>query len=324
MNQKLRLIAGAAFVFMVGSIGLTGCRKDPPVEVRSADPSGPISDPRPDAAPQPGADPGADPGTDPGTAPPETAGPKSPPGPSEEPKAPPPSKVLPPVIPPKTQGWSQAQLSPTELGNRVDQALRNLNSAWVDAQLIVASPSVTGSAQMIGRFKDARNYYAEYLMPTDPTRMSIVRSGEQGTKMVEAGATVALDKAKSPSVESFPVEFPRALVLPIARGATPWRDLLAAWGRGQGQYKLSVEEKNYEVQGRQIRMVRAVAETQKGPPTRIEIRFDATRFVPVFIRVDQKTARGDASSQWNGGWRFNQAVDLTEEGLAKSRPRGQQ
>ncbi len=220
-----------------------------------------------------------------------------------------------------TDGWVALKGKPDEFGSRIDNALRNLTNAWADTQIVVTNPTIQGTNSGIARFKDPRHFYAEYQLPKDPTSMSIMRSDSDGVKIMESGKQLSPDATVSPSVKGFPGEFTRAVFLPVANGATPWRDLLRAWARGEGGYVLNVEERSFEVQGKQRRIYRVIAETKKGTPTRVEIRLDADHLVPVSIRVDQPTPKGPAGVIWSAGWKFNQPIDLSADGLDKSRPK---
>jgi len=211
-----------------------------------------------------------------------------------------------------TEGWQRSRLSALDLGTKLDRAGKELKSAYGEATFWVQNQEMQGHNTAKIRVVDGADYEIEYQMPADPVVTEIVVAGHGKRMMLPNKGAWKLVSAVVPPRNRLLAEwessFPRAMFGNLS-GEAVWSPVLQDLLAGKGGYRAVLEEKSMTVNGRSVLFYRVLAERPGAKSSRIEMRFDGTRFVPLTIKVNRTPAgKKPELVQWNARWAFGQPL----------------
>lgn len=229
-------------------------------------------------------------------------------------------------------GWSKAELSASELGAKLDEAIATLKDATADASISIENEELKGQLQLNIDVANPETYKIEYVLVTRPEETQVaVANGKKRSRLESsvwsapkpvASAGEAIDGRKL--LSTWADQFPSHAMRSLTDRQPTWRPLLEALERGELGFRMVVETKTMPVGGQPRPFFRVLAERPGTEQLRFEMRFDGTRFVPLTLRANRDRGPGASSkAQWTAGWKFGQKVDTREfEVPGEPNPRG--
>lgn len=231
--------------------------------------------------------------------------------------------------------WGRSDLSAVEIARRADRALAGLNATTAEttmnvqlgrdsgraiSDLKIARPNLfnlevvrwedgTPKSAIVRRVGDRRALFLG-LLPNSETQYHGVRGwvpiNAQSPWFSPTGAGL---------VRQWPMNFGYLVYGSLAAGTPTLERLAKAYGAGAEGYTLQAQRTVNRINGQarpQYRLlaVRSGAAATRRGPSRIEIRIDGTRWLPVTVLIDHRPKGGAALNvNWSAAWRFQQLID---------------
>lgn len=212
-------------------------------------------------------------------------------------------------------GWQDDEISPSELGAKIDEAMRNLTMTWGEAATDIADKR-PGGGTLNGRsdvkIQDSQTFSIHYHMPRMTARNWIVSNGTTRARL-EDGVWSDLPTFRSSNrsprlseseVLSWPEQFPRRMFQHFSDNKDHWAPLLKAWENKVAGYEVVVTKALLEQNGREVPFVRIEATRSGEPLTEIEVIIHGETFLPLTIHVSVGSEDTGLTMRWRAKWNF--------------------
>ncbi|MBV6458602.1 MAG: hypothetical protein HONBIEJF_01734 [Fimbriimonadaceae bacterium] len=216
-----------------------------------------------------------------------------------------------PIAKAGTKGWKGTDLSPKEIGKKIDDAIANLKQLDGGGLLLLDIPEGKGEARTALKVVNPSKYMIQYnIVPTLSENHTLVADGEAKAEAFRQQWTnpMPIDaKGKaweaSTIVERWPEEFQRIMFMPLADRQPVWEKLLTGLQRGDSGYRSKLEKQDFTWKGHTKPYYRVVA-TRPTDKAEMEIFVDGVAFVPLTIIVKREVEGKPHKVQWQAQWKF--------------------
>jgi hypothetical protein len=232
-----------------------------------------------------------------------------------------------PTLAAKSGTWKKSDLTAKQLASKVDSAISNLQSTKAETWINVSmGPKDVGYGASQVMIQDRKRFFIEtanpYLVGID--RGFLAGDGSNRAQFLGEGrwqnltkTTKFFDLQGAQLLQRLPLDFTRLLYAPLVSDVPIWSRIAEAGSRGSANYKLVTERTVNKINGRDRPQYRYLLQ-RANPPSRIEIRIDGVRYLPVTVLVEQKEKGHDLNFNWSAAWQFNQKLDPAKFGFAQN------
>lgn len=232
---------------------------------------------------------------------------------SDLPEIPEPPKIEIRIAEPATQGWGPSDLTFDQLGDKVARTMSGLAGIYGEATLMADNGDMSGKVTNIIKVKTAKDFAIEYNLPASPVRTNrLMGNASQGKAMLEDGEWKPMPQGgPSDLLETWSLTFPKQIFSGITSGKDTWKPLFESLEAGKGGFKASVEMRMVRPKDGSVpqKYYRLVAKRTEPRAEEVEIRFDATHFLPLAIRVKTTQKNGKKlDAQWQAKWTWSQPL----------------
>lgn len=233
------------------------------------------------------------------------------------------------IAPNHSEGWTPSQVSPTQLGSEMDDAMDNLKDTAGAINVAVQLPDGAGAFNQMMRVKNPKRYEVPFVaIQMPPVDSMVVANGTR--KKLDLGKTwypeQALDEPTKVAISSpsemakqWHYEFPHLIFQGITDHKPAFAPVIGEWARGQGGYAVKVEErhipftsqinhKTYDEVDYRILADRTPDAAKTQGASSIEIVLDKFHHLPVTIRENWSDPTGSKkySVMWTCSYAFRQ------------------
>ena len=228
---------------------------------------------------------------------------------------------------PDRVGWDDDEISPSELGARIDDAMRNLSMAWGEATTDISDKrnkkyldgdQLKGSEDI--KIQDSETFSIHYHMPKMSVRNWIVADGATRARLEDDEWSVLpafRSSNRSPrlsesEVLSWPEEFPRRMFEHFSDNQDHWAPLLKAWEDEVAGYEVVITKKSVEQSGRRVPFFRVVATRPGELLTEIEVIIHGETYLPQTIHANVGPEESGLRMRWIARWFFSGSFSDTD------------
>jgi hypothetical protein len=216
--------------------------------------------------------------------------------------------------------WKAEDGSPAqELADKVDDAFRNIGSAYATTSTVYQVPAGKGRGPTEMKFSDSDTFVIDFFEPeTRAFRNRIIADGTKTRRLTEGGWTQIearpdVSVLSEADVEAFPTEFFYEIFARFTEDRDVFGPLVSAWLLGRGGYDVTVEESTQKVNNKDRQYYQITAKTEENGGAEVKIRIDGVRFVPVAVQALAYSESGSPiTGMWSASWAFNGKHDPSE------------
>lgn len=213
--------------------------------------------------------------------------------------------------------WARpAEIDPLVVAKALDDSIKELEGARAEVELITFDAEGRGATRL-NWLIDAPNRFLIEFVRTDRVfeKLKVVSDGERQAVFGGEGWRDFRDQPSgwladsAPVLRDFRLFFPRQIGRPLIERQGFFMPLLRELRESRFEVVYETAEMNLNNSGRPFG--RFLARHSRPGSSRIEIRFDGIRLVPVTIVVERGEGENESIVQWSAGWSFEQTFDPT-------------
>jgi hypothetical protein len=210
-----------------------------------------------------------------------------------------------------SKGWKRSDLSPSQLGKKIDAAIAGLRGLDGGALLLLDIPEGKGEVRTALKVANPNKYMIQYnVVPTLAENHTLIADGIDKVESFKNAWSKPVPVASQGKawdqrtiVKRWPEEFNRIMLMPLADRQPVWEKLLVGLTKGEEGYRSSLERQTFTWNNQTKPYYRLVA-NRPSDKAEMEIFVDGATFVPLTIIIKRRVDGKEHKVQWQAKWKF--------------------
>ena len=228
---------------------------------------------------------------------------------------------------PGPKGWKPESNQMVIEAEKMDRALLALRESLASTQVIASYKEGSFDVKSDWKIRDERTFSIQYFWPDSGRQQNLLKGDGKRRGGRAFGGWRNLPpyggalKAGDESLDKLPLTIVRRMASPFRSGEPFWGPLIRALARGEAGYALNSESQVVQVQGKERKIIRYIAERSKPTKASVEIVVDVQRSVPLTVRASEtRPDGGEDRVMWTAKWSFQGGKHQDSDFVVPTKP----